>query len=87
LSNESHTFPATNTHALASSTTINVIAYKGASAITPTIGAITGQVTGLTASASGTIITVEATTSLTTSDGELTIPITVDGQPFTKKFS
>lgn len=87
LSNESHTFPATNTAATASSTTIDVIAYKGTSSITPTIGTITGQVTGLTTSVSGTTITVTAATTLITEDGILTIPITVDGKSFTKKFS
>ena len=88
LSNESHTFPATNTAATASSTTIEVYAYKGTSSVTPTIGTITGQITDkLTASVSGTTITVSATTSLTTQSGVLTIPVTVDGKTFNKKFS
>lgn len=87
LSNESHTFPATNSAAVASSTTTEVLAYKGTSSITPTIGTITGQVTGLTTSVSGTTITITAATTLTTENGVLIIPITVDGKSFTKKFS
>ena len=87
LSNESHTFPATDSAAVASSTTTEVLAYKGTSSITPTIGTITGQVTGLTTSVSGTTITITAATTLTTESGVLTIPITVDGKSFTKKFS
>lgn len=87
LSNESHTFPATDSAAVASSTTTEVLAYKGTSSITPTIGTITGQVTGLTTSVSGTTITITAATTLTTENGILTIPITVDGKSFTKKFS
>ena len=87
LSNESHTFPATNSAAIASSVDVDVIAYKGATSVTPTIGEITGQVTGLTTSVSGTTITISATTSLTTQSGTLSIPVTVDGKSFTKKFS
>lgn len=87
LSNESHTFPASNSAAIQSSTTIEVSAYKGATAVTPSIGTITGQVTGLTTEVSGTTITVKAATTLTTQNGVLTIPVTVDGKPFTKKFS
>jgi hypothetical protein len=66
---------------------VDVIAYKGATAVTPTIGEITGQVTGLTTSVSGTTITISASTSLTTQSGTLSIPVTVDGKSFTKKFS
>lgn len=92
LTNESQVFAGSATAALAGSTTSGVIAYKGATQIAATIGTITGQVTGLTTSISnnGTTtasITVTVTTSLTTKSGELTIPITVDGNSFTKKFS
>ena len=89
LTNEAHTFPATaDGKAVAGSVTTSVVAYKGATSVTPTIGTITGQTTGqITASASGANITVTVTTSLTTRSGELTIPVTVDGKSFTKKFS
>lgn len=94
LSNESHTFPGSENAAVAGSTTIDVIAYKGASRIAATIGTISGQVTGLTASidsaSNGTTsakITVAVTTSMTTANGVLTIPLTVDGKSFTKTFA
>ena len=88
LTNEAHTFPATaDGKAVAGSVTTTVTAYKGATAVTPTIGTITGQVTGLTTSMSGAVITVTAATTLTTRSGMLTIPVTVDGKSFTKNFS
>lgn len=89
LTNESHTFPATaDGKAVAGSATCSVLAYKGATSVTPTIGTITGQTSGqITASVSGTNITVSVTTSLTTRSGTLTIPVTVDGKTFNKIFS
>lgn len=92
LSNESHIFPGEVSTASASSTTINILAYKGATQQSITIGTITGQVTGLTTSiannsTSTASITVSATTALTTKNGVLTIPLTVDGKSFTKYFS
>ena len=92
LTNESHTFPAGTSAATASSTTSKVIAFKGTTQVAATIGTITGQVTGLTTSVSsnGTTsayFTVTAATTLTTKSGELTVPVTVDGKSFTKKFT
>lgn len=94
LTNESHTFPAGTNAAIASSTDCQVLAYKGATQVAATIGTITGQVTGLTtnvpASSNGTTLasfTVTAATALTTKNGTLTIPITVDGKSFTKQFT
>lgn len=94
LTNESHTFPAGTNTAIASSTDCQVLAYKGATQVAATIGTITGQVTGLTtnvpASSNGTTLasfTVTAATTLTTKNGTLTIPITVDGKSFTKQFT
>lgn len=92
LTNEANVFAGDISNALAGSTTSQVIAYKGSTQQSATIGTITGQVTGLTTSISnnGTTsatITITVTTSLTTQKGELTIPITVDGKTFTKKFS
>lgn len=89
LSNEAHTFAGSTTAALAGSTTSSVIAYKGATQMAATVGTITGQVTGLTtsiASNGGTapVITITATTALTTRNGTLTVPVTVDGKVFTK---
>lgn len=92
LSNESHTFAGDVSNALASSIDCSVIAFKGATRVPATIGTITGQVTGLSASISsnGTTsakFTVSVTTSLTQKSGVLTIPITVDGKAITKNFS
>ncbi len=92
LSNESHTFAGDVSNALASSIDCSVIAFKGATRVPATIGAIAGQVTGLSASISsnGTTsakFTVSSTTSLTQKSGILTVPITVDGKTITKNFS
>jgi hypothetical protein len=92
LGNEAHTFPGSTTAAIAGNTVVPVIAYKGSTQVAATIGTITGQVTGLTTSIqnNGTTtaqFTVTVTTSLTTQAGVLTVPITVDGNTFTKRFS
>mgnify|MGYP001203970220 CR=1 FL=1 len=89
LSNEAHVFAGGTTSALAATTTSTVIAYKGSTQQSATVGTITGQVTGLTTSiaSNGTtapVITLTATTSLTTKNGTLTVPVTVDGTTFTK---
>ena len=89
LSNEAHVFAGGTTAALAATTTSTVIAYKGSTQQSATVGTITGQVTGLTTSiaSNGTtapVITLTATTSLTTKSGTLTVPVTVDGTTFTK---
>ena len=92
LSNESHSFAGSTTSALASSTKCEVIAYKGTSRIAATIGTITGLPTGMTApiTSNGTTsvyFSPTVTTSMSTKNGILTIPITVDNQSFTKYFS
>ena len=92
LSDESHTFAAGTSAAVAGSVTVNVLAFKGATQIASTIGTISGQVTGLTTSIANNgktnaSFTVTVTTSLTTASGQLTIPLTVDGKSVTKKFS
>lgn len=91
LTNETHTFPASSTGNIASaiSTTSDVVAYKGATSVTPTIGNITNP-SGMTItkSGSGTRLTFQANagTSLTNT-GSVTIPVTVDGHTFSKVFS
>lgn len=92
LTNESHTFVGDEDSALAGSAITGVLAFKGATQIAATIGTITGQVTGLTTSIqnNGTTtaqVTVTVTTSLATTSGVLTIPLTIDGKSFTKRFS
>ena len=89
LSNEAHSFAGSTTAALAGSTTSTVIAYKGATQQSATVGTITGQVTGLTTSIASNsttapVITITVTTALTTRNGTLTVPVTVDGKTFTK---
>lgn len=92
LGNESHAFQGTTSAAIAASTKCEVIAYKGATRVTATIGTITGAPSGMSTSISsnGTTsasFTVSVTSSLTTGQGVLTVPITVDGKSFTKNFS
>jgi len=90
LSNESHTFMAGISKIVAATDVIvTVYAYKGSTAVTPTIDAsqITGQVANkLTASVNGSVITISATANLDV-DGTLTIPVVVDGKTFNKNFS
>lgn len=92
LTNENHTFTGNTTSALASEIECNVIAYKGTTQVASTIGTITGQPTGMTTSLlnNGTVnsaFKVTVTTSMITKNGILTIPITVDGKTFIKKFT
>jgi hypothetical protein len=92
LTNEAHTFPGDVNNALAGSTISKVLAYKGSSQVAATIGTISGQVTGLSTSiqnngSTTAQFTVTVTTALTATSGELTVPITVDGQLFEKKFT
>ena len=92
LTNESHTFAGGTSAAVAGSTTSAIIAYKGTTRVAATIGTITGAPTGMTVTktSNGTTsasITVSVTTSLTTRQGVLTIPVTVDGKSFTLTFS
>lgn len=92
LTSESHTFAGTDGHATAAATTIGIIAYKGLTAMPATIGTISGAPTGMTVQITGSGTTeakfrVAVTTSLTTTSGTLTVPLTVDGQSFTKLFS
>ena len=89
LSNENHTFPCESNGNIptAINATTNVIAYKGATSVTPTIGNLP-TVNGLTLSKSGTTVTIQANTGTAlASSGSLTIPVTVDGKNFNKVFS
>ena len=89
LTNETHTFPTQNNGNIptALSTTTQVVAYKGATSVTPTIGTLP-SVAGLTLSKSGATITIKANTGTSLADsGSFNIPVTVDGKSFTKTFS
>lgn len=92
LTNERHIFAGDAEKAVASSTECGVVAYKGATQMPVTIGTITGAPTGLTVSVQDNSTTsakfaVAVTSALTAKQGELTIPVTVDGKSFTKKFT
>lgn len=92
LTNENHTFAGNTTSAIASEIECNVIAYKGTTQIAATIGAITGQPTGMTTSLlnNGTVnaaFRVSVTSSMVAKNGVLNVPITVDNKVFTKKFT
>lgn len=92
LSNESHTFPGSTSAALAGSTTCGIIAYKGATKVNASIGTVSGVPTGMTVTpvnnnTQNASLTIAVTTSMTTKNGTLTIPITVDGKVFNKDFS
>ena len=93
LSNENHSFRGGTKSAIAQSTTCDVIAYKGSERIPCTIGEITGMPIGMTIpshSNNGTTtarFTVEVATSMTTLNGVLTVPVTVEGITINKTFS
>lgn len=92
LTNDAHTFAGSTTAAIAGSASCNVIAYKGSTQMAATIGTITGIPTGMSATISnnGTVsasFTVSVTTSMTTRNGTLIVPVTVDGKTFNKVFS
>ncbi len=92
LTNESHTFAGSTSAAIAGSTTCNVIAYKGGTQVAATIGTISGKPTGMSTSitnnsSTSAYFTVSVTSSMISTSGTLTVPITVDGKSFTKYFS
>lgn len=92
LSNDNHTFAGGTSSALADSVTCEVQAYKGATRVAATIGTITGQPTGMTTTitdngTTSAAFTVTVTTSMTTTAGVLSVPVTVEGETFTKTFS
>ena len=89
LSNENHSFVANQDGRIETqqSTTTVITAYKGTTAVTPTIGNLP-SVSGLTLSKSGTTVTIVAPvgTSLA-NQGSFNIPVTVDGKTFNQAFS
>ena len=92
LSNDNHTFAGDTTKAIQASVDCSVIGFKGATQVSVTIGTITGQPAGMTTSITGNnttnaYFTVSVTASMTTRNGVLTIPVTIDGKAFTKKFT
>lgn len=92
LTNESYTFPGTDTHAIADSVTSEIYAYKGTTRVAASIGTISGKPTGMSTSISGSgttsaKFTVSVTTDMVSKSGTLSIPLTIDGKSFTKQFS
>jgi len=92
LTNESHTFAADMSAAIAGNTTSSVVAFKGASRVAATIGSITGAPTGMSVTtysngSTSAYFKVTVTTSLTARSGTLTVPVTVDGKSFSLVFS
>ncbi len=92
LSNEANVFAGSTNAAVTGNTTSSVIAYKGATQTTATIGTITGTSSGITAviSNNGTTnatVTVSVNPALTAPSGTLVFPVTVDGKVFNKTFS
>lgn len=92
LTNESHVFEGDTEKAVTGSTECGVIAYKGATQVAATIGPITGAPSDMSVAiaSNGTTsakFTVAVTPGMAAKPGTLTIPVTVDGKSFTKKFS
>ena len=89
LSNENHSFPADINGNISNelTTTCTILAYKGTTQVTPTIGNVVTP-SGMTITRNGTTFTIKANkgTSLAT-NGTFTIPITVDGIKFDRIFS
>lgn len=92
LSNESHTFAGSIDTALAGNTTCVITAYKGITKQNVTIGTVTGAPSGMSVlisnnGSTNATLTITVTTAMQTANGTLTIPITIDGQSFTKTFA
>ncbi len=89
LTNENHGFVAESNGNITSAitTTCQVLAYRGATSVTPTIGTISNP-SGMTITRSGTTLTIRANTGTSLAvSGTVNIPITVDGITFNKTFS
>ena len=93
LGNENHTFIASSDgKAVATSVSTSVLGYAGTTAKSCTIGTISGLPTGMTATinnnnSTSASITFTVTTSLTTKNGAVTIPVTCNGVTINKIFS
>ena len=92
LSNESHTFAGNETNALTSNTSINILAFKGETQVSTNIGKINNLPTGMSAiinnnNTINTSISISVTTSMTSRNGVVNIPITVNSKTFIKQFT
>lgn len=89
LDREATVFPTSSSGNIASAitTTANITAYKGGTAITPTLGSLP-SVTGLELTKSGSTVTIKALAGSSLADsGSFNIPIVADGKNFVKAFS
>lgn len=92
LTNESHIFEGDTEKAVSGSASSEIIAYKGATQVAATIDSISGMPAGMSVSKTGdgTVnagFTVSVTPVMKTRQGVLTVPVTVDGKQFIRKFS
>ena len=92
LTNEAQTIAGDNTKAIATSFSTGVIGYLGATQKTTTVGTISGLPIGITGTinnngTTNTTITFNVTNQLTTKNGQITIPVTIEGKTFNKILS
>lgn len=92
LTNESHVFEGDTQKAVQASTECRVIAYKGNTVVPATIGTVTGMPSGMSVAtvnngSTSAKISIGVNPMLTTKQGTLKIPVTVDGHVFEKTFS
>lgn len=92
LDNESHTFTGNTTSAIEGNTTCGVTAYVGATQKAVTIGSLTNVPIGMSyqinnngTTSANILFMVDET--MTTKNGVIDIPVTVEGKTFTKGFS
>lgn len=88
LSTPSLVFAADETHAIADTASVDVIAYRGATRFVTNVGTITGGISGKISAVkvndgtTETSITVTITDTCDVKSGAFTIPVTVDGSLF-----
>ena len=93
LTNENHTFAGNTTSAINGDfTECEVIAYKGGLRIPTQIGTIAGMPMGMTVAkpindATNSKFVVTVSSAMTTQNGVLDVPVTVEGKTFNMKFT
>ena len=92
LNNNPHVFAGSESAAIAASASVGVIAMQGAERKAVTIGSISGMPTGMSVSIGGNgtenaYFTVSVTSALTSGNGTLSVPVTVNGSQMTLYWS
>lgn len=92
LNNNPHVFAGSESAAIAASASVGVIAMQGAERKAVTIGSISGMPTGMSVSIGGNgtanaYFTVSVTSALTSENGTLSVPVTVNGSQMTLYWS